>query len=443
MGFEKWSYVKYFMFVYSGPILKDATKFLNLKKNNKLDQKDNGRVLEKLLKTNNENGLKRYNNIYVHIPFCMSICEYCMWYKIGYNRTKMENYLNALYKEMDMTNNSKYVKSTKFDSVYIGGGTPSTLSVGDIKKLFNKLQESFYLTDDCEITFESNTATLTKEKIETLKKSGVTRISLGIQTFDEKRLGDMECAHKVNQARDIIAFVLETGLTLNLDLIYGYKDQKESQFRKDLDELCKISPQQVTLYPLRVVSGTKLYTKIVKEGGLNYEAHENKLIKFKTIADEVLTANKYNKGEFDFSYYKQNCESIRHIAFETRDISLGASAAMYSDIGETRNVSDVDKYIQLINENKFPIVGEVYLTKQQIYEKFIFMRIIYANKSIEDFVGATKVRFKEFFGADMSEDLFDKVRVEMEKYDLIKIENKDIKITTRMWKYIENATVLY
>jgi oxygen-independent coproporphyrinogen-3 oxidase len=443
MGLEKWSYVKYFMFVYSVASTKDSNMLMNLGKLGKGKQPDNIKVKEKLLDMENVNGLRKGNNIYVHIPFCVSICEYCMWYKIHYNRSKLTDYLDSLYKEINMVAKSNYAKSTKFDSIYIGGGTPSTLSVDDIKTLFNNLNESFSLTDDCEITFEANTSSLTKEKIQTLKLCGVTRISLGIQTFDEKRLSKMECAHKVKQVKEVVDIILKEGFTLNLDLIYGYMEQNEIEWRRDLEELCKIRPQQVTLYPLRIFPGSKLHKEYNRDGNFNYERHQERIRALKKIADEMLTADIYRKGQFAFSYLRKDSTPLKYIAIETRNINLGASAGGFSDIGETRNIYDVDKYIQLVNMGILPADGEVSLTKQQIYERFIFMSIVYGNKDVIDFKAVIEGRFKDFFGEDISKNLFEAVSTEMEKYGMIEMNNGEIKTTSRLWEYVDNSVLLY
>ena len=187
-------------------------------------------------------------SIYIHIPFCTNICSYCDFCKILKNKQWIDKYLIALEKEI-----KENYKKEKVNTVYIGGGTPSILSLKQLEKLFNILK-IFNIDKDAEITFETNTEDLSIEKINLLKQN-VNRLSIGVQTFDKETLKTL------NRKLDIdnLKLALKNFKNVNIDLMYGFQNQSIENLKKDLEKIIKLNPTHISTYTLIIEPHTKLY----------------------------------------------------------------------------------------------------------------------------------------------------------------------------------------
>ena len=182
---------------------------------------------------------------YIHIPFCDSICSYCDFCKLLKNNEWINLYLNALEKEIK----EKY-KGEVLDTIYIGGGTPSSLSIEQLNKLFNILK-ILKFNETIEFTFECNIENITKEKLELLYKNGVNRLSIGIQTFSEKYLNYLNRKHDVKMVSDKISIAKTIGFkNINIDLIYALKNQTIEELNNDLDLFLKLDISHISTYSL-------------------------------------------------------------------------------------------------------------------------------------------------------------------------------------------------
>ena len=160
------------------------------------------------------------DSVYIHIPFCKNICKYCDFSKIYYNEKYIDKYLNALEKEI-----KKRYSNEIINTIYIGGGTPSSLTLKELEKLFSIIK-IFKLNKEIEFTFECNIENTTKEKLSFLYKNGVNRLSFGVQSFNPKILKILNRKHNKEQINKVIKLAKEVGFqNINADLIYGLKDQ--------------------------------------------------------------------------------------------------------------------------------------------------------------------------------------------------------------------------
>lgn len=187
-------------------------------------------------------------SVYIHIPFCSNICSYCDFCKLLKNDKWIGNYLDFLEKEVKLN-----YKGEIINTIYIGGGSPSCLSILELKKLFDIIG-LFNVSDDAEITIEVNSDDLDDEKILFLKDK-VNRISVGIQTFDKNRLFEL------NRSIDIdnVHKVFNNFDNVNVDLMYGFHNQSMDDLKDDLDKLIKLNPKHISTYCLILEENTKLY----------------------------------------------------------------------------------------------------------------------------------------------------------------------------------------
>lgn len=381
------------------------------------------------------------NVLYLHIPFCATRCDYCPYYTTPYSLSRLDAYLDALEREIALIKDTPYLRSTTFSSVYFGGGTPSLLNLTAIERLSNVLLNSFTFSRDAEFSFESNPATLNEDKIKTLKRCGFNRVSLGVQTFRDHLLKEMNCAHTANKALRIIHLLLDNGFTVNIDTIYGLIGQSKQDLEADLQALCSIQPpHQVTSFPLRIAKNTPLGAELERREGLSVKWHLARLLEYDRIIEQCLTGNDYSREECSVFYHRKGAPDHAYHSTETRVVGLGSSAGTLLDEGESSNYFDVDEYMSAIHHGKHTALSGILLTKRQAHERFVLYRILYSYRSLPDFRQIVEKRFNEYYLTEIG-DTFEKVIGDMEKLRFIKRAGAAIVLTDRLWRILNKVKI--
>ena len=190
---------------------------------------------------------------YIHIPFCDNICTYCDFCKRYTNNLIIDKYLDALEKEIIDNYKGEVLKT-----IYIGGGTPSSLSIDNLCKLM-KIVKLLNIDSNYEFTFECNPENITKEKLLLLKKNGVNRISLGVESTNNKLLKYLGRKHDFNTVKEKIKLIKEVGITnINVDLIYALPNEKINDLKKELHNIVKLNVNHVSTYSLEIHNHTIL-----------------------------------------------------------------------------------------------------------------------------------------------------------------------------------------
>ena len=203
--------------------------------------------------------MSKVDAVYIHIPFCNYICAYCDFCKIFYNKEYVNRYLDAL--DQEIINN---YKGEVITSLYIGGGTPSSLDLEELEKLL-KILKIFNLSKDCEITFESNADSLFLDKIKLLKDFGVNRVSLGVETINKKLQDVLERRTSKDTVINCINNLKRVGITnINVDLIYAIKGETLEDLNNDLEFLLSLDVPHISTYSLIIEDNTKLKIKGIK-----------------------------------------------------------------------------------------------------------------------------------------------------------------------------------
>ncbi len=274
-------------------------------------------------------------SVYIHIPFCSNICSYCDFTKIYYNKKYINKYLDSLEKEIN-----KYYKNEIVKTIYIGGGTPTSLDIDELNKLF-KIIKVFKLDENVEFTIECNIENLTIEKLDLFKKNNVNRISIGIQTFNFKYLKLLNRNHKLEDVKKIINYAKKINFTnINIDLMYGFNGQTIKELDEDLNLFLSLNINHISTYSLMIEPHTKLYIENYKniDEELDYQMYEYICKKLK---------------ENDFIHYevsnfaKKSYESLHNLTYwnnlEYYGFGLGASGF----INKVRytNTSNMNKYL--------------------------------------------------------------------------------------------------
>ena len=195
-----------------------------------------------IIKTNVGDTMK---SMYIHIPFCKSICTYCDFCKQLYNETNINKYLDALNEEIKDRYNGE-----ELDTLYIGGGTPSSLNIMQLNKLFNILKQ-LKINNIKEYTFECNVNDITEELIDLLIKNKVNRISLGVESFNKEKLKFMERFSDYNDVKNKIDMIRNKGLyNINVDLMYAIPNETLKDLKEDLNLILKLKPTHISTYSL-------------------------------------------------------------------------------------------------------------------------------------------------------------------------------------------------
>lgn len=196
-------------------------------------------------------------SLYVHIPFCEHICGYCDFTKLLYNEEFASKYVEALILEI------KSYNVPKMETIYLGGGTPTALNWNNLSQIVNFL--GGYLKENGEFTVEANVENLTKDKLVLLKKVGVNRLSIGVQTTNDEILKRINRHHSFEDAQKVVELAKEIGFSnINVDLIYGLPGQDETQLKEDLKNILSLDTPHISIYSLSVSKGSKFYNEGIR-----------------------------------------------------------------------------------------------------------------------------------------------------------------------------------
>lgn len=274
-------------------------------------------------------------SIYIHIPFCSTICSYCDFCKVFYNSKLVDDYLCALRNEVLL-----YYNGEKVDTIYIGGGTPSCLSLEQLKVLFSIIG-IFNLSDDCEFTFECNIESIDYDKLMFLYKNGVNRLSIGVQTFNEKFLSFLNRNHTVAEVVDKINMAKRIGFNnINIDLIYAIPGETLDDLNYDIDMFLSLGINHISTYSLILEEHTKLYVDGVSS--IDEEMDRNM---YELICDR-LSSSGFKHYEIS-NFCLNGCESRHNLVYWNNNhyYGFGCGASGYIDNIRYDNTRSLNKYI--------------------------------------------------------------------------------------------------
>ena len=307
--------------------------------------------------------------LYIHIPFCLSKCLYCDFYS-STSISAVSDFLNGLSKEMEMYRN----RFNPFDTIYIGGGTPSLLSSKQLENILTKVRKNFDLISDAEITIEANPADLNQSFLESVREIGINRINIGVQSFDEKVLGFLGRRHSVKQAISAIEASREAGFyNIGLDLIYGVPGQGIESWLDTLTKALVFSPEHLSCYQLTLEAKTPLGIKC--QAGEFYVPGEELQYEFFMKTSEFLRDAGYI--HYEVSNFARGIEHTSRHNQKYWDHSpfLGLGPSAHSFYGNQRwwNHRSLDQYFNAINGGNLPIEGKEILTMEQLQLEALYL----------------------------------------------------------------------
>ena len=274
--------------------------------------------------------------VYIHIPFCKSICSYCDFCKVFYYQKWATQYLRKLREEILDIYDNEEVKS-----IYIGGGTPSSLSIKEVNYLLEMLN-IFNKTPDCEITFECNLEDIQDELLKILKSFGVNRLSLGIQSFDEQNLCLLGRHHTYEEALEKMKKIRAYGFeNVNLDLIYAIPTETIKKVKEDVKKFLKLNPDHISTYSLMIEQNTLLWVN-----GIHPIKEELDEEMYKIIC-KILKKKGYIHYEVS-NFAKKGYESKHNLTYWNNEeyYGFGLSASGYIDQIRYTNTKNLTKYLK-------------------------------------------------------------------------------------------------
>jgi len=310
--------------------------------------------------------------LYIHIPFCESKCHYCDFYSITKSTSGIkENYIKCLIKELEL--NKERLDGCKLDTIFIGGGTPSTVDANFYENVLNYLRNNNLISNNAEVTMEVNPKKRGYDYLNKIKEIGVNRLSVGIQTFDNDILKVIGRNHNRKEGQDFLSKVNKVGFqNISCDLIFNLPLQKYEHIEKDIDILEEYNLKHISLYSLKVNNNT-IMNDIVKEDKYKLmDEDEERETYYRSR--EYLEKNGYMQYEIS-NFSKVGYESQHNLKYWNRMQYLGIGTSAHSFINNKRysNVSNVNQYINKIMSNESAVNFEEYIDNEEAIWEYLFL----------------------------------------------------------------------
>jgi len=306
-------------------------------------------------------------HIYVHIPFCARICPYCAFYKDLLDRSQTSRFCEALLREVERhesrrrTGDRRYL--LRLSTIYVGGGTPTALNIAQLELLLRGFHERLDLSELVEWTIEANPGSVSARKATLLKKFGINRISLGVQSWDEELLKLLGREHNAQQAKDSFRILRDAGFTnINVDLMFGLPGQTGDQWRATLEKTIALQPEHISTYCLTYEEDTEFFLRHAR-GEFRQDADAD--AEFFEMKMAMLEDAGYRQYEIS-NYARPGSESVHNRAYWLGKDYLGIGPSAVSTVGMQRwqNVCDYRTYIDRVLASQSPRASSENLTRE-------------------------------------------------------------------------------
>jgi len=311
------------------------------------------------------------SGLYIHIPFCRKACVYCDFH-FSTNLQSKKNLVDAICKEIELR--KEYLIDKKLNSIYFGGGTPSTLAISELEKILATVYANFEVESNAEITFELNPEDADLNYLKEIKTLGINRLSIGLQSFDEEELKWMNRAHTVQQSFDCIKAAQQAGFdNISIDLIYGSKFQTPESWRNTLQTAFSLNTQHISSYNLTVENKTQLGHLIKAKKEKEIDA-ETSVQLFNVLMEET---EKHGFIHYEISNFCKPGYIAEHNSSYWKGayyLGVGPSAHSYNGVSRRFNVKSNAQYIQLLESEKTFFEEEI-LTPENKYNEYVLTRL--------------------------------------------------------------------
>ncbi|SNV64367.1 Oxygen-independent coproporphyrinogen-III oxidase [Veillonella rodentium] len=330
--------------------------------------------------------------LYVHIPFCKQKCIYCDFPAYQNLQDYYETYVYALVQEIDLwANVHPESKFRPIDTIYFGGGTPTELSIDQLKIILDKIRHTFTLTDPCHMTIEANPGEVDLTYLTKLVNLGFNRISFGIQTFDDKALIWLHRSHTAEKAVQVVQDAKNADFEdINIDLIYGLPNQTVADVQRNLEIVRDLPINHISTYGLQIEVGTYLYHLVkrnlisIPDESIDESMYDAMMTGLCELGFERYEISNFAKSG---SYSRHNLKYWHYIDY----LGFGAGAHSFYDGVRRSNNRNVMPYIQLVDRYEMPIVETDDISIERAQEDFCFL-------ALRTKWGLDEQLFKDHFG---------------------------------------------
>ena len=365
--------------------------------------------------------------LYIHIPFCRKRCHFC-YFKVYTDKkaSEIEIYLDALIKENEIYSRMPAFQGRQLRFAYFGGGTPSYISEKQLHYLVDGLNRHVSWANAEEVTFECEPGTLQKSKLETLKQIGVTRLSLGIEHFDDEILAANGRAHLSPEIYRAYEWARQVDFPqINIDLIAGMVGETEEKWRDAVKRAIDLEPDSVTIYQMELPYNTSISQDILKKGITSPIAGWSTKRGWLDYAFEQFIANGYEIAGTDIvATKKKTCRFIYRDALWHGGDMIGIGVSSFSHFGGVnfQNAHNFEEYVRILNEDRLPLFRAVSLTPKQ---RLIREMVLQLKRGWLD----TRY-FQKKFGVDVWKE-FQPVYEGLEDRSLLQRDNGTITLSRR------------
>ncbi|MBK8314955.1 MAG: radical SAM family heme chaperone HemW [Acidobacteria bacterium] len=368
--------------------------------------------------------------IYLHIPFCATRCHYCNFATGGYEPELARRYVAAMTKEISDAGGGKSdAEKIPADTIYFGGGTPTTLSIEQLKSIIETCRLHFDIADDTEVTAEANPGSVSQEYLERLREIGVNRLSFGVQSFDDGELQMIGRTHSAAEAREAVGMARSAGFdNISIDLIAGLPEQKVETWSRNLEESFALEPDHISVYLLELYKDAPLHHRI-ERGELRAIDDEKAVEMYFELMDE---AEKHGFDHYEISnwgrpghYSRHNLKYWAGAPYQ----AFGVSAAGYDGLSRWSNTRNIHEYLEKIEREESPVAERIQLDDDDRQSESLFLNLRLKN-------GVDLKQHLTRFGVDVRQ----RYRDELERLldaGLIEI-NADRMAITRKGKVLAN-----
>ena len=309
--------------------------------------------------------------IYIHIPFCKQRCNYCAFYSSTLYNIK-EEYADAVCKELQTRRD--YVKGEEIKTIYFGGGTPSTLPIELLQKICDTIYTNYTVCDNAEVTIECNPDDLTVEFLAKLHSLPFNRISMGVQSFDDRQLKRLGRRHNADKARQAVNNARMAGYdNISIDLMFALPGSTAEEWEQTIKEAISLQPEHISAYNLMYEDNTPLH-RALQRGDFEELSEEENVEQFQMLISKMKEAG-YRHYEIS-NFAKPGCESRHNSSYWNDTAYIGCGAAAHSYDGNSRewNIADIKEYIKGMASGARNYEIE-HLTEEERYNDTILTRL--------------------------------------------------------------------
>lgn len=362
--------------------------------------------------------MKQSTSAYVHIPFCEHICYYCDFNKVFLEGQPVDEYIEALLKEARLSLIKNPVKN--METLYVGGGTPTSLNASQLDRLLSGLREILPYNEG-EFTVEANPGDLSGEKLDVMKNYGVNRLSMGVQTFDDRLLKKIGRKHTAKDVYDTVRLLEEKDFSnVTIDLIYALPGQSLESFRDTVERALALDLPHYALYSL-ILENQTMFMNWVRRGKMQLPEQE---LEAQMYAETIKAMEKAGRMQYEISNFaKPGFESQHNLVYWNNQnyFGLGAGASGYLENRRYKNRGPIQHYMKALTDNQLPILEEERLSQKEQIEEEMFL-------GLRKISGVDKTVFESRFDQKLT-DVYGDVIEKLKQQKLIAETDSRVRLT--------------